>query len=75
MHRADVIVLNGIPRSGKSAVARALMDRDGVHRPGIYDMEVDTSVMSADQCADEIERRRAQGPGTALERAAAVGQT
>lgn len=45
-----------------------------VHRPGIYDMEVDTSVMSADQCADEIERRRAQGPGTALERAAAVGQ-
>jgi chloramphenicol 3-O phosphotransferase len=45
-----------------------------VHRPGIYDIEVDTSVMSPEQCADEIERRRALGPGTAFERAAAVGQ-
>ena len=48
---------------------------EAVHRPGIYDVEVDTSVMSAEQCADKIDRRRAQGPGTAFERAAAVGQT
>jgi chloramphenicol 3-O phosphotransferase len=48
---------------------------EAVHRPGIYDIEIDTSIMSPEQCADAIERRRVQGPGTAFERAAAVGQT
>lgn len=28
-----------------------------VHRPGIYDLEVDTSVLRPDQCADAIRRR------------------
>jgi len=48
---------------------------EAVHRPGIYDVEVDTSVMSAEECADEIARRLAEGPATAFERAAVVGQT
>lgn len=57
------------------AFARVQRWEEAVHRPGIYDVEVDTSVMSPEQCADAIDRRRAQGPGTAFERAAAVGQT
>ena len=45
-----------------------------VHRPGIYDVQVDTSVMSPEQCSTAIERRRLKRPGTALETAAAVGR-
>jgi chloramphenicol 3-O phosphotransferase len=39
-----------------------------VHDPGIYDLEVDTSVLSPDECATAIARRLAQGPGTAFDR-------
>jgi chloramphenicol 3-O phosphotransferase len=46
-----------------------------VHEPGIYDLEVDTSVLSPDQCADVIHRRLRDGPpATAFQRLAAVGQ-
>jgi len=33
-----------------------------VHRPGIYDLEVDTSVLSPRECADIIRRRLEHGP-------------
>lgn len=33
-----------------------------VHRPGIYDLEVDTSVLSPAECADAIRGRLADGP-------------
>jgi chloramphenicol 3-O phosphotransferase len=46
-----------------------------VHQPGIYDIEVDTSVLTPTQCADVI-RRRLETPGVGLsanERLAASG--
>ena len=33
-----------------------------VHIPGIYDLEVDTSVLSPEACAEAIRRRLAEGP-------------
>ncbi|MBT5775657.1 MAG: chloramphenicol phosphotransferase [Dehalococcoidia bacterium] len=36
--------------------------QDVVHVPGIYDLEVDTSVMSAEECAGAIRRRLVEGP-------------
>ena len=33
-----------------------------VHVPGVYDLEVDTSVLSPEQCADAIRRRLDEGP-------------
>lgn len=39
-----------------------------VHLPGVYDLEVDTSVSSPAQCADAILVRLAAGPGTAFDR-------
>ena len=35
---------------------------EAVHIPGIYDLEVDTSVLSPEECADLIAGRLAQGP-------------
>ncbi|MEH0971584.1 chloramphenicol phosphotransferase [Micromonospora sp. CPCC 205546] len=35
---------------------------EAVHRPGIYDLEVDTSVLSPEECADRIAHRLAMGP-------------
>ena len=44
-----------------------------VHLPGIYDLEVDTSMLSAAACADAIRRRLDEGPpASASERLAAV---
>lgn len=41
-----------------------------VHEPGIYDLEVDTSTSTPEQCAEAIERRlRSNDPPTALARA------
>jgi chloramphenicol 3-O phosphotransferase len=43
--------------------------QDAVHVPGVYDLEVDTSVMTPRQCAEAIRRRLEDGPPpTALER-------
>ncbi len=43
-----------------------------VHRPGIYDLAVDTSVLSPEECAAAIRRRLAEGPpATAFRRLAA----
>jgi len=35
---------------------------EAVHRPGVYDLEVDTSVLSPQECAGLIARRLAEGP-------------
>jgi chloramphenicol 3-O phosphotransferase len=35
---------------------------EAVHRPGSYDLEVDTSLLSPDECADLIAGRLADGP-------------
>ena len=45
--------------------------QEEVHKPGIYDLEVDTSMLSPQDCADEIRRRLAEGPpGTAFQQLA-----
>lgn len=49
--------------------APVLAWQQAVHTPGIYDVEVDTSVLSPEACADAIRRRFAEeAPPTALER-------
>ena len=45
----------------------ALWQRE-VHIPGIYDLDVDTSVMSPSECAEAIRQRLAVGPPEALAR-------
>lgn len=43
--------------------------QEEVHRPGIYDLEIDTSVLSPEQCANVIRERLGGGPEpTALAR-------
>ncbi|MDX1932542.1 MAG: GNAT family N-acetyltransferase [Capsulimonadales bacterium] len=45
----------------------------GVHRPGLYDLEVDTSVLTPEECAARIRERSESGePSTALFRAGQV---
>ena len=36
--------------------------QEEVHKPGIYDLEVDTSLLSPQDCAEEIRQRLAGGP-------------
>lgn len=44
-----------------------------VHIPGIYDLEVDTSLLSPDECAEAIRRRLEDGPpGSAFRQLAAT---
>lgn len=40
--------------------------QSAVHDPGRYDLEVDTSTLSPEECADAIRRRLREGPGTAF---------
>lgn len=52
--------------------APARLWQEEVHKPGIYDLEVDTSLLSPEQCTDAIRRRLEEGtPPTAFERLAA----
>ena len=45
--------------------------QEEVHKPGIYDLEVDTSLLSPQECAEEIRQRLAEGPpGTAFQQLA-----
>ncbi|MEX2246280.1 MAG: chloramphenicol phosphotransferase [Dehalococcoidia bacterium] len=39
-----------------------LLWQEEVHKPGIYDLEVDTSLLSPQDCAEAIRRRLADGP-------------
>ena len=36
--------------------------QEEVHRPGVYDLEVDTAVLKPEDCAAEIRRRLRDGP-------------
>lgn len=55
---------------GTSATPEQLRRWDqAVHVPGSYDVEVDTSALTPDSCAEVIERRLAEGPSTAFFRA------
>ena len=41
--------------------------QEEVHKPGLYDLEFDTSLLSSEQCAEQIRTRLAKGPpGTAF---------
>ena len=56
-----------------SALKRVSLWQQAVHVPGIYDLEVDTSVLSSEQCADLIRRRLESGPPpSAFQRLAAM---
>jgi len=47
--------------------------QQAVHVPGIYDLEVDTSVLSSEECADLIRQRFEDGPPpSAFQRLAAI---
>ncbi|MEV0843304.1 chloramphenicol phosphotransferase [Actinocatenispora sera] len=59
----------GYQRLGSVADPVGLWQR-AVHDPGHYDLEVDTSVSSPAECADLIERRIEEGPGSAFPRLA-----
>jgi chloramphenicol 3-O phosphotransferase len=51
-----------------------LLWQTAVHTPGIYDLEVDTSVLTPAECAAAIHRRLAEGPSpSAFQRIAATG--
>lgn len=54
-----------------SVPAPVLRWQEAVHVPGIYDVEVDTSVLSPQECAEVIGDRMRQGPPTAFEMIAA----
>lgn len=50
--------------------------QEAVHRPGIYDLEVDTSLLSPAACAERIRRHLASGaPPSALSRLAALAHS
>jgi chloramphenicol 3-O phosphotransferase len=68
--RADRYVGSNPDGSVPDAVLR--WDR-AVHDPGIYDLEVDTSVLSAGECAVAIRARLDDGPPTAF--SALAGRT
>ncbi|MCY3770787.1 MAG: chloramphenicol phosphotransferase [Gemmatimonadetes bacterium] len=51
----------GIPDDTPVPELVRIWDRE-VHQPGIYDLEVDTSTLSAESCADEILRHIETGP-------------
>jgi len=46
---------------------------EAVHTPATYDLDVDTSQLSPDECAERIARRLQDGPPTAFEQLAVGG--
>lgn len=56
-------------KNGEPVPPPVQLFHDEVHRPGIYDMDVDTFRLSPEQCADAIAKRLGEGnPGTAFMR-------
>jgi chloramphenicol 3-O phosphotransferase len=65
----------GLDKGSAHLPARDWVDRwqREVHSPGIYDVEVDTSSLSPDECAEAIRRRLEDGPSpSAIQRLAAM---
>lgn len=56
--------------AGEQVFEQARRWDQAVHRPGMYDLEVDTSTLSPDDCAARIEARLAAGPGQMFAQAA-----
>ena len=48
--------------AGESVPVPVALWQTEVHRPGVYDLEVDTSLLSPRECADAIRARMADGP-------------
>jgi chloramphenicol 3-O phosphotransferase len=59
----------GTPEDPVPAPVRRWQER--VHVPGIYDLDVDTSELTAEECAEAIRRRLAGPPATAFRELAA----
>ena len=57
---------------GEPRLEEARRFDDAVHALGIYDLELDTSALSPEACAEAIRRRLDSGPGEALARLAAL---
>ena len=63
-----------VARSDDGAIAAAVLRwQVEVHRPGIYDLEVDTSVLAPEECVARIEEVVRAGEPTALRRIAKAG--
>jgi chloramphenicol 3-O phosphotransferase len=61
-----------VAADGEPVPPPVLLWQTEVHKPGIYDLEVDTSVLSPEECAEVIRQRLLDGPpGTAFARLAA----
>lgn len=66
-------VATGYNRPAESSVPPPVLRwQEAVHDPGIYDLEVDTSVLSAQECAEQIRHRLAGSPPTAFARLATI---
>lgn len=61
MQRRRVTWPGSLPDDG-SVPQPVRLWQQAVHVPGIYDLEVDTSVLSPEQCADVIRQRLQEGP-------------
>ena len=71
--REDVYLM-GSPSEPVPAPVRRW--QEAVHRPGLYDLEVDTGILTPDACAELISARLSAGPSspTAFDRLAADDQ-
>jgi chloramphenicol 3-O phosphotransferase len=67
----EVIMERRGAKAGAQVPEPVLRWQQEVHHPGIYDMVVDTSAMSADQCAARIGDRLRGPTGVAIEALAA----
>ncbi len=71
MARRNADPQGGYYAAGESVPAPVQRWQDAVHVPGVYDLDVDTSVSSADECAAMIETALQNWPApTAFERLA-----
>ena len=48
--------------NGESVPKAVSLWQQAVHVPGTYDLEVDTSILSSEECADVIRQRLENGP-------------
>lgn len=62
MARRNADPQHGYYAAGASVPAPVQRWQDAVHRPGIYDLEVDTSVLSPEACVAAIARALAEPP-------------
>jgi len=68
--RCPLVVLEEREKSrGDRTLGQARLQHELVHAHGIYDLEVDTSLLSPDECAEQVRQRVMCGaPGDAFQR-------